>query len=103
MPLDHLSFDGNLQHGRILRTAMTELEIGLDQLNDCVAVMGHMITGDGSTETQFTYLRNKFGFPDDATAKAAYQELQSLAFKLNSNGNITDMNAALIQAFNKFR
>ena len=62
-----------------------------------------MIDGDGSQAGHFTYATAKFGFSSDAVTKAAYEELQSLASKLNANSSVTNVNAALVQSFNKFR
>jgi hypothetical protein len=87
----------------LIRQALSQLEEGRDALNDTISVMQTMIDGDGSQASQFTYVTGKYGFPDDATSMAAWNELNSLAFKLNTNASITDMMNALLQAFSKFR
>jgi len=103
MAVSHIYFNEQSQYGRLIRRALNLIEDGLDNLNDTIGVITVMIDGDGSQADHFTYATTKFGFGSDADTKAAYEELQSLAFKLNTNASITDMNAALLQAFNKFR
>lgn len=105
MAVTHISFNDQTQHGRMIRRCLQELEEGRDILNDTVAVLGTMKqTGaDGSQSAHWTYATSKFGFPDDATTLAAWNELNSLQIKLNTNGPITDMSNALTFAFDKFR
>ena len=103
MAVAHIYFNDQSQYGRLIRRALQMTEDGLDNLNDVLGVMGFMIDGDGSLAAHFSYATTKFGFGSDADTKAAYEELQSLAFKLNTNSSVTDVNAALLQAFNKFR
>lgn len=103
MSVAHLAFNDQTNHGRILRRALQQQEDGLDGLNDVISTLQLMIDGDGSQAAHFAYATTKFGFSDDATAKAAWEELNSLAFKLNTNNSVSDVNAALKQVFNKFR
>lgn len=103
MAVNHIAFNDQTNHGRILRRALQHVEEGLKELNDLLATMQQMIDGDGSQAAHFTYATEKFGFGSDAITKAAWDELNSLASKLNTNANVSDVNAALLQAFNKFR
>jgi tetrahydromethanopterin S-methyltransferase subunit H len=103
MAVQHLAFNADTQHGRLLRRGLTQLEDGLDQLNDLKGTMQLMIDGDGSQAAHFTYLTAKFGFGSNDDAKAAWDELNSLLFKLNTKSQVSDVNAALLQAFSKFR
>jgi aspartokinase-like uncharacterized kinase len=103
MAVNHITFNQSNQHGSMLHFAVDNLEKGLEGLNDVIAVMVLMIDGDGSQASQFTYMTSKFGFSDDAASKAAFDELNSLASKLNVNTSVTNVNAALLQAFNKLR
>ena len=103
MAVAHIAFDDQTNHGRILRRSLQHLEDGLEELEDLIATIATMIDGDGSQAAHFTYVTTKFGFSSDANAKAAWDELNSLKFKLTTNASVTDMNAALLQAFNKFR
>lgn len=103
MAFTHVNFNDALRHGSMLRQALNNLEHGLDQLNDAFAAMIQMKDGDGSQAAHFTEVQVKFGFESTAKAKEGYDELNSLQAKLNANTSVTDLNAALLQAFAKFR
>lgn len=103
MAVSHLNFNDQLNHGRQLRRALQQLEESTEGLADVLAVFVRMIDGDGSDAAHFTYATAKFGFTDNATAKAAYEELSSLNSKFSGNGSVSDVNAAMVQAFAKFR
>lgn len=103
MAVAHIDYNRNSQHGSALRNALTNLESAFEQLNQTHATMALMFDGDGSDASHFAYMQGKFGFADNAAAKAAFDELASLLFKLNTNSSVSDVNAAMTQAFNKFR
>lgn len=103
MAVGHISYNTGTQHGAMLRNGLTLLEDGLDRLNDLKATMQLMIDGDGSDALHFAYMQEKFGFADNASAKAAWDELNSLLAKLNTDAQVSSVNAALLQAFAKFR
>ena len=103
MAVSHIQFNSGTQHGAILRHGLTLLEDGLDRLNEIKATMQLMIDGDGSSDTHFAYMQEKFGFASNADAKACWDELNSVLFKLNTNDSVTSVNAAMLQAFAKFR
>lgn len=103
MAVTHISFNDQLTHGRLLRRSLQQLEEGRTELNNTIATMSTMLDGDGTNVSHFLYFVSKYGFPSTAEAKAAWDELNSLASKLNVNTSVTDVNAALLQAFNKFR
>lgn len=102
MAIGHLEYNRGTRHGNDLDLLLRSLETGLDGLVDLLAILAQMIDGDGSQAAHFTYVTEKFGFPDDATAKAAWDELNSLASKLTTDGSVSNVNAALLQAFHKF-
>jgi tetrahydromethanopterin S-methyltransferase subunit H len=103
MAITHFQYTPTSQHGSILKSCLSGLETGVTSGNQCLGVMATMIDGDGSNASQFTEVTNKFGFPDNATSKAAWDELNSMMAKINTNADVTNVNAALTQAFNKFR
>lgn len=103
MAYQHIQFDDQTQHGRLLRRSLQQLEEGRDNLNDIIAAMQMMIDGDGSQAAHFTKATERFAFENDAAAKSAFDELNSLAFKLNTNSGQPNVLAAMDQAFNKFR
>jgi hypothetical protein len=99
----HIAFNDQLQHGRLLRRCLNGLEDGYENLLDVIDVMAQMLDGDGSAVGHFAYHVSKFGFADTTAAKACWDELQSLKGKLSVNSSVTDVNAALLQAFAKLR
>ena len=103
MATTHLAFNDQLTHGRMLRRGLDQLEEGREGINDVLASMTTMIDGDGSSAAHFTLATAKFGFPTDAAAKAAWDELNSLAAKFNTDASVSSVQSALLQAFNKFR
>jgi hypothetical protein len=65
--------------------------------------MALMLNGDGTNATHFPYITTKFGFATDADAKAAWDELNSVLFKLTTDASVSSVNAAILQLFNKLR
>jgi hypothetical protein len=98
----HFHYD-NTNYSQMIIQSMGGLETGLDGLNRTLGTMALMLTGDGTQAAHFSEITLRYGFVNDAESQAAYNELQSLAFKLNTNASVTDVHNALIQAFNKFR
>lgn len=103
MSVQHLLYNTGSSHGALLKTALVQLSMGFNGLNDLKGAMQLMIDGDGTSSTHFDYMRDRFGFVDSATAKAAWEELNSVLSKLNTNDSVSSVNAALLQVFNKFR
>lgn len=103
MATSNLYFNDTLQHGRLLRGALTHLEQGVDLLNDLLACMTRMIDGDGSDASQFGEVMTRFAFTSTVNAKAAWDELNSLQAKLNTDASVDHVLSALNQAFAKFR
>lgn len=103
MAISHLQFNDQLQHGRILRRVLNAGEALLDEGNDLLATIPTMIDGDGSSAAHFAEVVTRFGFADTATAKLAWEEFQSMMSKVTGNGSVSSVNAALVQAFGKFR
>ena len=105
MPITHIKFGASgATHAQLIAAALNKLESGHEALKDLIATMALMINGDGTQEAHFTsYIITAFGFPDAATAKAGWDELNSIHAKLTTDASVTDVQAALLQAFNKFR
>ncbi len=103
MAISKIAFSDSLPHGRMLRGALTGLEQGQEGLVDILAAMAMMVDGDGSQVTHFDEVMTRFAFPSTTVAKAAYDELNSLKAKITVDTSVTNVNAALLQAFNKFR
>lgn len=103
MAFTHIQFNDNTQHGMLLRNALRSIEEGYTRLQQILATMTDMIDGDGSQVAQFTEVTTRFGFVDNASAQAAWNELNSMNSKLTTDAAVSSVNAALLQAFNKFR
>lgn len=85
----------------MLRNVLNHFESGLDEGNDLLQIVPHMIDGDGSSADHFTLVTSNFGFNSNADAKAAWDEFQSMMGKLNTDSSVSSVNAALLQAFAK--
>lgn len=103
MAVAHISFTAGTQHGGLLRSGLSKLEDAITDLVELRGTMALMIDGDGSDAAHFAYMQDKFGFASNAAAKSAWEELNSLLFKLTTNSSVADVSAALTQAFAKFR
>jgi len=103
MAFTKIHFNDTLPHGRLLRVSLTDLENGCDGLNHIVAALALMVDGDGSLAAHFNELMTRLGTTDTAAAKALYDELQALRFKLNTDTSVTGVLAAINQAFAKLR
>lgn len=118
MAVSHIQFNHDGRGGRRVVNMLAHLESGFDLLNDELAAMALMLDGDGSSSDHFEYFVREYGFggwdstqgtptSDQKTlAKSAWDELQSLAAKLNTTGQgvtTSFVKDALLQAFAKFR
>ena len=82
---------------------MTKLEDGRKELFEMRDVMIRMRDGDGSDPLHYAEVTRRFPFDDDATAKAAFDEISSCCFKLETNASVSDVANALEQLFDKMR
>jgi hypothetical protein len=102
MAVNHIDFRSDTPHGRKLREALDAIQDGYRGLGDVRAIILQMRDGDGSDASHYTYVADKFGFPDTATAKAGFEELDSFYAKLSTDGEVTFVNAAMLQLLAKF-
>ena len=96
-------FNDQLPAGRLLRQALNGAESLLDVGNDLLLAVPQMLDGDGSSVAHFSEVTARFGFADNTKAKAAWEEFQSFMAKVNTDAQVTNVNAALKQALAKFR
>lgn len=80
----HIAIDPNKDLARDIRRGLELILEGRRVLNDALAVFATMKDGDGSQASHFTYATSKLGTDSDAKTKAAWDELNSVAFKLNT-------------------
>lgn len=101
--ITHINFVNTADHASLLRNTLQNLETGVDSLTKLLGTMTRCIDGDGSDPAQFGEVVARFGFGSTADAKAAWDELNSLNFKLNTDNTVDHVSAALHQVFDKFR
>lgn len=97
--------------GGLLRGALTDLERMRNALFDpqlsLYGVRDKMIqmrSGDGSDPVHYAEVTSRYSFVDNASAKAAFDEIASACGVLqNSSSTAATINAALSQLFAKLR
>lgn len=99
MAFNHIHFDEQSQYGRLFRQMLRTNESGDDQMADMVSLFQAMIDGDGSQDAHYTEVTVRFGFPSNALAHAAFNELASAYAKTSGNGAVTNSRAARDQLF----
>lgn len=99
MAFNHIHFDDSTQYGRLLRQMVRTNEQADDQLTDIMSLVQSMIDGDGSQDAHYTEVTVRFGFPSNALAHAAFNELASAYAKTSGNGAVTNSRAARDQLF----
>jgi hypothetical protein len=104
-----LQFNERTQHGFLLRQFLTSLEDALDRGNDVRNSLIQMRDGDGSQASHYAYATAKFEAKDgtgqlsDAVMKSIFDELDSCMSKLNTDGSVSSVNAAIVQIIAKLR
>lgn len=104
-----INFGGN--QGPLLRSALTQLEASRNSFFDTHApifgvrdMMIQMRSGDGSNPTDYAEVATRFAFADNASAKAAFDEIASACGSLqNGSATADQVNAALSQLFARLR
>jgi len=97
MAVGHIKLTPSASHTVYIQVAMNQLRDGKRKLSEVIAFLSQMIDGDISIEENFSYMATALG-TDNANAKAAFDELSSLHFKLTTNVSINDMHSAMDQA-----
>ncbi len=100
MAAGNYTFNDSTHGGRLLRSAISQFEAGYNALKQ---VQGCMIQSLSSGSPQVQSFLDFWGFPDMATAQAAYDEFSSMMGKITTDASVSSVQAALNQAFNKFR
>jgi hypothetical protein len=103
MAFTHIYVDQTKQYGQMLRSAMTQFENGRNSILQVIDVMITMIDGDTATEANYTEVTTRFGFINNTASKAAFDELNSLKSKINTDADVTNVFTAINQAISKFR
>lgn len=77
MTIGYIEYNRSNGNGADLRRCVNAFKSARDNLDDFRNIMTQMIDGDGSNSSQFGLLVTKFIFPDNASAKAAWDEINS--------------------------
>lgn len=102
MAATKLDFSSSTYFGSLLHTALNQNEASFNNLNAIKGSLELMIDGDPSDPNNYTMMAAALGC-SNATAKAVYDEIQALLFKLNTDSSVDNVHAALVQAFSKLR
>ena len=87
----------------MLRRLLNKAEESDDEFADVRDMMIQMRSGDGSQDAHYAEVTSRFGFTDDAKARAAFEELDSAYSKTSGNGSVENVRAARDQLFAKLR
>jgi hypothetical protein len=99
----HLHFNDQTQYGRSLRRMLSMAEESDDLMRDVRQMMVFMRDGDGSQDAHYAEVTARFGFINDASARAAFEELDSAYSKTSGDGSVSNVRAARDQLFDKLR
>ncbi len=100
MSTTNIVYSADTDIRRRITNALRQIRDSRDELRDILAVMQTGIDGDASNATQFTRVAAIGGFVDNDTAKASWDELNSVYAKLVTPGGQTaaDVGPAISQA-----
>ena len=101
MATTHVQLNRNNQFGsEITHLINAYRKVNADGPN-IIAAMACMIDGNGSDEAHFTEMVTLGIYENTADAKASFDELSSINFKLTTNASVSDCDAALKQVCSK--
>jgi hypothetical protein len=100
---NHYVFDRTTPAGFRLGRSFDDLENAKQRLIAERDTMTQMLDGDGSAITHFNAHVAAYGFSDTTNAKAAYEELNALLAKLDTDASVSSVKTAIAQALARFR
>ena len=103
MAFNHIHFNDQTQYGRSLRRFLQQAEESDDLMKDVRDCMVQMLNGDGSQDVHYAEITGRYGFPDDASAHAAFSEIDSAYSKTSGDGTVSGVRAARDQLYAKLR
>ena len=103
MAFAHIHFNDQNQYGRQLRRMLQMMEESDDAMKDVRDMMVQMRDGDGSLDIQYLECTTRFGFVDNASARAAFEELDSAYSKTSGDGSVANVRTARDQLYAKLR
>ena len=104
MAFNHIHFNDQLPHGRMLRRFLNQAEESDDMIRDVRnAIIMMCENNDTSDAANFTEVTTRFGFASNDKAKAAFDELDTAFAKTSGDGSVSGVRAARDQLFDKLR
>jgi hypothetical protein len=109
MAFNHIHFNDQTNYGRTLRRMLSMMEESDDLIADVRDVIIQMRSGDGSSDSHYDEVADKFGVAaggGDAAntkARALFEELDSAYSKTSGNGSVSNVRAARDQLFARLR
>lgn len=103
MAYAHVLFNRATQYGAKLRNLLDMMEQSDDLMTDVRDVMIQMRDGDGSQAIHYARVTTLFGFDNDQSSKAAFDELDSAYSKTSTNNSVANVRAARDQLYAKLR
>jgi hypothetical protein len=115
MAFAHIHFDQSTQYGALVRAMLRANESADDQLLDVRDLLIQMRDGDGSQNIHYANVVKRLkvadydptqGAPTDpqnAVARALFEEIDSAFSKTSGNGSVTNVRAARDQLYAKTR
>lgn len=97
----HLYFGSGGSHSGMLRNALGTTESEANAYEKVIGIMTQMRTGDGSQDAHYEVVKDRFAFPDAATARAAFEEVSSYWGKINTDASVDHVKAAREQLLAK--
>lgn len=89
-------------HGKFLQRVVSSMADADHWFKELMNLLAQMLEGDGSQDAHFATITTRFGFPDNATARAAYNELLSSYGKISGDGSVSSVRAARDQMVARF-
>lgn len=100
---NHYVFNRNIAAGLRLGRGMEDLDNAITRLRAEKDTMTQMLDGDGSAVGHYAAHVTAYGFSDTTNAKAAYDELNALLAKIDSDAAVSSVKTAIAQASARFR
>jgi hypothetical protein len=101
---NHITYQPSTStHGKYLQRMVTSNEDADRYLKEVRDVMVQMFEGDGSQDAHYSTIKTRFGFETDASAHAAFSEIDTAFSKTSGNASVSGVRAARDQLFSKLR
>ncbi len=97
MAATNLTYDRQAVGISACLNGMIQIRNGRDMMRNGIAELQTMISGDGSQDSHYANMATVCGFPDGATARASWNELNSMYAKISQDGSTDSVATAITQ------